>query len=79
MKIDNRLFLPFAGPFVFLGFSRLLWWAAGADWDPNMAVTLALIFGVPGGVLAAGLLVTHEISLGHITIGKQQDGDNGTN
>ena len=79
MKIDNRLFLPFAGPFVFLGFARLLWWAAGADWDPNMAVTLALIFGVIGGAVGAGTLVECKISLGHITIGKQQDGDNGTN
>lgn len=78
MKIDNRIFLPFAGPFVFLGFLRLLWWVAGANWDPNIAAPFAMASGVIGGVLAAGLLFECGISLGHTTIGKRRDDDNET-
>lgn len=76
MKIDNRIFLPFIGPFVLLGLIRALWWLAGAEWsDPEPAAVASLIFGILGGALFAETLSYKGVSIGHFTIGKRRGGD----
>jgi hypothetical protein len=74
IRIDNRVLLPFIGPFVLLGLSRLLWWAAGADWtEPEVAAFLSLMVGAAIGVVCAAALWEAKISIGHITIGRAKE------
>ena len=73
MKIDNRILLPFAGPFVALGMIRALWWLAGASWEnPALAAFMALFFGVFLGAVLAAILSEARIEIGHIKIGGKE-------
>lgn len=75
MKIDNRIFIPFAMPFVFLGMARVLWFLAGAEWsDPGGAAFMCMIAGVGlGGTIACLMMATGD-TIGFIRIGGKKDG-----
>jgi hypothetical protein len=74
MKIDNRILLPFALPFVLLGVTRLMWFVAGAEWaHPEVAATICMLGGICLGGIIMGALFDGEKSIGHITIGRRHD------
>ena len=71
MKIDNRVFIPAAGPFVVLALIRVMFWVSGAKWsEPEVVAVLALFLGVSGGIVVMAIMFGGGISIGHITIGK---------
>lgn len=73
MKIDNRLFIPLAMPFVILGMMRLLFLLAGAEWsEPEFAAAFSLFTGGFIGVLVVVGLFINDIHLGHTTIGRKE-------
>ena len=77
MTIDNRAFLPFIMPFILLGTTRLMFWAAGAEWtEPEGAAVGCMLFGVLSGVAILGVLFDTGVSIGSITIGTKET-DNG--
>ena len=70
MRIDNRLFVPLASPFVMLTVLRLLWLLAGAEWDADAAAVASAVFGLIVGGCIMGFLFGEEIELGFIQIGR---------
>lgn len=75
MYVDNRVLLPFVGPFVVLGMARLAFFLAGAEWsEPEMAAVFSLIFGASLGVFVANVAYETETSLGGFWIGRKREG-----
>lgn len=71
MKIDNRLFIVPAAPFVCLAIVRAVWWVAGAEWsEPEIGAAISLMVGIVGGCITTGALFAEGVSIGHTTIGK---------
>jgi len=74
MKIDNRIFITPAFPFVLLGLARVFWWVAGLEWGGfggQLAVGLIFVLGLSaGGILTLGMFEA-KVSLGSFTIGKR--------
>ena len=70
MRIDNRLFVPLAAPFVMLATLRLLWLLAGAEWDADAAAVASAVFGLIIGGCLMGFLFGEEIGLGFTQIGR---------
>ena len=77
MKIDNRIFIPFAMPFVMLAFARALFFLAGAPWvEPAVTATafLCLCIGGGAGALIAWGMFENKYTIGFIRIGGKKDG-----
>ena len=76
MRIDNRVFIPFAGPFVLLLLFRSAFFLAGAEWsNPNSGAVVSLFLGVPAGAIIMSVMYVIRVSIGHITIGKGRTND----
>ena len=76
MRIDNRVFIPFLGPFVALFAIRAVFWAAGAAWsEPEAGAVASLVLGVLVGSALMSVLFENKITIGHITIGKGKSDD----
>jgi hypothetical protein len=74
MTIDLKWFLPFAGPFVVLGFGRFFWLVAGANWgDPTAAAALCLVMGILGGGALTTALAIEDICW-RVRVGGRSDG-----
>lgn len=70
MKIDNRIFLPFATPFALLFTARVIWGLAGASWDfPAVMAGLCMGLGLVGGGAAMLACFAEKVELGHTRIG----------
>ena len=76
MRVDNRVFIPFLGPFVALFAIRAVFWAAGAPWSvPEAGAVVSLFLGVIGGAALMTAMFDTGITIGHITIGKGKSDD----
>lgn len=68
MKIDLRLLITPAAPFVILGFVNLFFWVAGVDANAELVAAMSLAFGVVLGAFFTIGLFHDEVEIGHITI-----------
>lgn len=70
MKIDNRIFIPFAMPFVVLAMIRALFFLAGAPWtEPAVTAMLCFFIGGLAGVILAWVTFEQKYTIGFIQIG----------
>ena len=53
MKVFRAVAAFIICPFIFLGVQRLVWLISGADYDPNDAAHMSLMFGLGIGFLIA--------------------------
>lgn len=71
MKIDNRIFIPFAMPFVMLAMIRALFFLAGAAWiEPAVTGMMFFLLGGFVGVFLTKFMFARKYTIGFIQIGK---------
>lgn len=71
MKLDFRLLIPIAAPFVFIAIIRAAAYCAGAEWTQGAAEFTAIMSvaaGLGGGIFWAACMIVDGIEIGSIQL-----------
>ena len=76
MKIDIRLLIVPAAPFVALALIRAPWFVAGAEWtDPAFAAAMSLFGGLAFGGILTAMLFADDVPLGYLHFGGKDEAE----